>query len=116
MSVSFNASAQRQTFFSKPANTNAATIYTCNNVRSATFEAINIATTGASNVTVWVNNGSTDYLLLDAYAMASYDQVLHTFGHPVMRDGWTVKVKTSNADDPTFVLTVAEETGILDAR
>jgi hypothetical protein len=28
-----------------------------------------------------------------------------------MRSGWAVKVMTSNADDATFTLTVAEETG-----
>lgn len=113
MSAIFTASASRQTFFSKPADTNAATIYTASEVRSATLEAMNIATTGASDVTVWLNNGTTDYLLLDAFVMAANTQLLHTFGNPVMRDGWSVKVKTSNADDATFTLTVAEETGRL---
>lgn len=116
MAVQFNASASRQTFFSKPADTNAATIYTANEVRSSTLEAINIATTGASNVTVWLNNGTTDYLLLDALVMGANEQVVYTFGNPVMRDGWSVKVKTSNADDATFTLTVAEETGRLGAQ
>lgn len=116
MSIQFQANASRQTFFSKPANTNATTIYSCvlsggTSSGTATFEAINIACTGASDVTVWLNNGTTDYLLLDAFVMNANTQLLHTFGNPVMRDGWSVKVKTSNADDTTFTLTVAEETG-----
>jgi hypothetical protein len=109
MSASFTATASRQTFFSKPADTNAATVYSCAIPGSATLESVNIAVTGASNVTVWINNGSTDYLLLDAFVMAANTQVLHSFGNPVMRDGWAIKVKTSNADDATFVVTVAEE-------
>ena len=108
MSVVFNSTASRQTFFSKPATTNATTIYTATNVKTATLEAINIATTGASDVTVWIGNG-TDYLLLDAYPMPANSQVLHSFGDPVLLDTWTVKVKTSNADDATFTLTMAEE-------
>lgn len=113
MPAQFNASASRQTFFSAPANTNAATIYSASQVRAATLEAISIATTGAANVTVWLNNGTTDYLLLDAYVMAANTQVLHTFGNPVLRSGWAVKVKTSSANNATFVATVAEETGRL---
>lgn len=116
MSAIFTGNASRQTFFSKPANLTANTAYTCNNVRTATLEAVNIATTGASNVTVWINNGTTDYLLLDAFVMAANTQVLHTFGNPVLRDGWTIKVMTSNADDATFTVTVAEETGNLGAK
>jgi hypothetical protein len=111
MAVSFQSSGSRQTFFSKPANTTSNTIYSATNVRTSTIEGMNIATTGACNVTVWLYNGTTDYLLLDAYVMAANTQLLHTFGNPVMRSGWAVKVMTSNADDATFTLTVAEETG-----
>lgn len=109
MSAIFTGSAPRQTFFAKPADLNAATIYTATGVQKATLEGMNIAVTGASNVTVWLNNGTTDYLLLDAFVMAANTQVLHSFGSPTLRNGWAVKVKTSNADDATFTLTVAEE-------
>jgi hypothetical protein len=109
MSASFQASASRQTFFSKPANTTANTAYTCAIPGTATLESVNIAVTGASNVTVWLHNGTTDYLLLDAFVMAANTQLLHSFGNPVMRDGWAIKVMTSNADDATFCVTVAEE-------
>jgi flagellar basal body rod protein FlgG len=111
MSVSFEATGSRQTFFSKPANTTANTVYTCalGTGDTATLEAVNIAVTGASNVTVWVNNGTTDYLLLDAFVMAANTQLLHSFGNPVLRDGWSIKVMTSNADDATFTVVVAEQ-------
>ena len=111
MPVSFEANGSRQTFFSKPADTNAATVYTCvlGAGDTATLEAVNIATTGASNVTVWLNNGTTDILQIDAFVMAANTQVLHSFGNPVLRDGWSIKVMTSNADDATFTVVVAEQ-------
>jgi O-glycosyl hydrolase len=111
MPVSFDSNGSRQTFFSRPANTTANTVYTCalGVGDTATLEAVNIATTGASNVTVWINNGTTDYLQMDAVVMAANTQVLHTFGNPVLRDGWSVKVMTSNADDATFTVVMAEQ-------
>ena len=111
MAVSFEANGSRQTFFSKPSNTTANTVYTCalSDGSTATLEAINIACTGACNITIWLNNGTTDYLLLDAFVMAANTQVLHDFGNPVLRDGWAIKVMTSNADDATFTVVVAEQ-------
>lgn len=99
-----------QVFFTKPANTTSNTIYTVQaSVKSSRIVGMNIATTGASNVTVWLNNGSTDYLLLDAYVMAANTKITENFGHPALKAGWAVKVMTNNADDTTFMLTVAEE-------
>jgi O-glycosyl hydrolase len=111
MSVQFTSDGSRQTFFSKPANTTANTVYTCalGAGDTATLESVNIATTGASNVTVWLNNGTTDILQIDAFVMAANTQVLHSFGNPVLRDGWSIKVMTSNADDATFTVVVAEQ-------
>ena len=99
-----------QTFFSKPAVITAVTMYTVPaSVKSARFVSMNIATTLASNVTVWLNDGSTDRLLLDALAMGANAQRADTFGHPELKAGWSVKVMTSNADDASFTLTVAEQ-------
>lgn len=109
MSVTFTKTAPRQTYFSKPADTNAATVFT-SAAEAVTVESLNIATTLAANVTVWIYNGTTDYLQLDAYAMGANANALFTFGNPVLRSTWAVKVMTSNADDATFTLTVAEET------
>jgi hypothetical protein len=111
MSVSFEATGSRQTFFSKPANTTANTIYTCalGAGDTATLEGINICCNGASNVTVYLNNGTTDYEQLWTFAMSANTQLTHTFVNPVLRDGWSVKVMTSNADDTVFTLTVAEQ-------
>jgi hypothetical protein len=111
MPVSFESVGSRQTFFSKPANTTANTVYTCalGVGDTATLEAINIACTGACNITIWLNNGSTDYLLLDAFAVSANTSELGDFGNPVLRDGWSVKVMTSNADDATFTVVVAEQ-------
>lgn len=98
-----------QTFFSKPAVITATTLYTVPaSVKSARVVGLNIATTGASNVTVWLNDGS-DRLLLDAFVMAANTQRTDTFGHPELKAGWLVKVMTSNADDASFTLTVAEQ-------
>jgi hypothetical protein len=110
MSLIFQLTGTIQTTHSKPADTNYATIYTApTDARRAIIVGLNIATTGASNVTVAYNNGTTDVLLLDAYVMAANTTQLFDFGHIALQEGWTVKVKTSNADDATFVLTYSEE-------
>ena len=111
MPVQFNSPGARQTFFSKPANTTANTIYTCavGAGGSATLDSINIACTGACNITIWLNNGTTDYPLLDAFAVSANTSEQGDFGQPTLRDGWSIKVMTSNADDATFTAVVAEE-------
>lgn len=110
MSVSFNVQGNIQTAYSKPADTNYATIYTVpTGAHRAVLLGMNIAVTGASSVTVAYNNGSTDVLLIDALSMAANTFRTDDFGNIALQEGWTVKVKTSNADDTTFVLTYAEE-------
>ena len=111
MPVQFTSTAgSRQTFYSTPADTNAATIYSCQVGAggTATVEALHVATTGAANITAWINDG-TDHLVLDAVVQAADIAITYDFGNPVMRDGYLFKVKTSNADDASFMLTVAEE-------
>jgi hypothetical protein len=110
MTVSFNLSGNIQTAYSKPADTNYATIYTVpDGVRRVVLVGMNIAVTGASSVTVAYNNGSTDVLLIDALSMSANTFRTDDFGNVTLQEGWSVKVKTSNADDTTFVLTYAEE-------
>ena len=100
----------RQTFYATPADTNAATLYTCavGPGGTATVEALHVATTGAANITAWINDG-TDHLVLDAVVQAADIAITYDFGNPVMRNGYLFKIKTSNADDASFMLTVAEE-------
>jgi hypothetical protein len=110
MTVSFNLSGNIQTAHSKPADTNYATIYTVpDGIRRAILVGMNIACTGASNVTVAYNNGSTDVLLIDALVMSANTFRTDDFGNIALQEGWLVKVKTTNADDTTFVLTYSEE-------
>jgi hypothetical protein len=110
MAVSFNVQGNIQTAHSKPADTNYATIYTVpTGAHRSVLLGMNIACTGASNVTVAYNNGSTDVLLMDAFVMGANIHRTEDFGNIALQEGWLVKVKTSNADDTTFVLTYAEE-------
>lgn len=110
MAVSFNSAARRITFFSKPSDTSAATIYTAPTyILSTTMEAVNIAATGAADATVWLNDGSTDYLLLDAKSLKANTTEEYDFGNPVLEPGYAIKVKTSSANNLTFTVTIAEE-------
>jgi hypothetical protein len=110
MAVSLNIQTNIQTAHSKPADTNYATIYTVpTGAQRSIMLGMNIAITGASSVTVAYNNGSTDVLLMDAVSKSANTSELHDFGPIALQPGWLVKVKTSNADDTTFVLTYAEE-------
>jgi hypothetical protein len=110
MSVTFQVGGNIQTAHSKPTDTNYATIYTVpTGARRAVLIGVNTATTGASAVTVAYNNGTTDVLLMDAVAMSANTVRTDDFGNVTLQTGWVVKVKTSNADDATFVLTYAEE-------
>lgn len=102
----FDPRERYQTFYAAPADTNAATIYTCPS-SWATIRAIHIAANGASNVTVAINNGS-DRHVLHTYALGANTYVTLNLGHPVLNNGDTVKVTTSNADDAFFTLTVGE--------
>jgi hypothetical protein len=110
MAVSFNVQGNIQTAHSKPADTNYATIYTVpTGAHRSLLLGMNIAVEGASSVTVAYNNGSTDVLLVPAKSMAANTYETADFGNVALQEGWLVKVKTSNADDATFVLTYAEE-------
>jgi len=98
------------TYVAKPADTNAATLYSVpTGVAQAQLVGINTAVNGAANITVAVNNGSADYQLLWTYAMSANTQRRDTFGHPVLQAGWSLKVTTSNADDAAFVATIIEQ-------
>jgi hypothetical protein len=110
MSVTFQINGNIQTASSKPADTNYATIYTVpTNVRRSVLVGMNIAVEGASSVTVAYNDGSTDVLLVPALSMSANTFRTENFSNVALQEGWLVKVKTSNADDATFVLTYAEE-------
>lgn len=96
------------THFAKPADTNAATIYTCpTGIDHAHFDSLSVAVNGAANITVQVNNGTADYELLWTVAFAANTRAQYEFGF-VLQPGWAVKVTTSNADDASFVANVRE--------
>lgn len=101
---------QAVTKFAKPADTNAATIYTVPGAPArARLVGLNISgdvTSGAA--TVWINDGSTDWLVLDAKAISANTTEVYDFGHPILSAGHSVKVKTSAASKITFALTVSE--------
>jgi hypothetical protein len=110
MSIQISQTGTRQTFFSKPSDTNAATVYTASSgVVRAVLESVNIAATGAANATVWLNDGSTDWLLLDAKTLSANTNNVEIFGEPVLRSGHSIKVKTSSANNLTFTVTLIEE-------
>lgn len=96
------------TYAAIPADTNAATLYSVpTGIDHAHVDSINIAVNGASNVTVQVNNGTTDYPLLWTFAMGANTQRRDEFG-VVLQPGWSIKVTTSNADDACFVANIRE--------
>jgi len=104
-----NNAGKDSTHVAKPADTNAATIYSVpTGVARAQLLGMNIVNNGAANVTVSINNGSADYQLLWSFSLPANEQRLDTFGNPVMQSGWSLKVQTSNADDTSFVATIRE--------
>lgn len=113
MSVQFVKQGSRLTKAAAPADTNAATLYTVGaDMLGAVLSGMNISGTSTSgSATVWWNDGSTDYLLLDAKAISANTTELYTFGNPFIKPGGSIKVKTSNANHLTFVLTVEQMTG-----
>jgi hypothetical protein len=108
MSATIFSNATRTTRFAKPADTNAATMYTVESLPRAHLDSLNIASTGAASYTVWINDGTTDYLLADAISLGANARVDLDFGQPVLLEGWSVKVKTSSANNLTFALQIAE--------
>jgi len=111
MPASFEAQARRSTYFKKPGDTNANTIYTCGSNTVATIEALSQTSEGAASATVWINDGTTDWVVQWAESLVTDSHHTETFGNPVLKPGWSVKVKSSVADKITFMLTVAEELG-----
>lgn len=108
MSAFTHNNATRTTRFAKPADTNAATMYTVTSIPRAALDHLNIASTGAAAYTVWINDGTTDYLLADAISLGANSRVDLDFGEPSLLEGWSVKVKTSSANNLTFTLVMAE--------
>ena len=108
MSVAFDKIARHQTVYTKPANTSATTVYTASNM-TATFEAISISCHTAGSASVTINDGSTDFVVLDTYAMDANTSELFTFGNPILLDGYTIKVTSSTANYFTFATTIAEQ-------
>lgn len=111
MSVNADFPGNWQVLFSAPTTTTAATIYSVpTGVKSARIVGLNIsATTGGAAATVWLNNGTTDYPLLDAKAITANTAEKYDFGYPALKTGWSVKVKDGTGSKLTFTLTVAEE-------
>lgn len=108
--MDYTQGSQARTIAAKPADTNAATIYSPASPAVGILNSIHIASTATADATVWWNDGSTDYLLLDAYTMPANEAVTFTFGGPVVRggDGAVIKVKTSSASNLTFTARIDE--------
>ena len=109
MSVQFQKVGNRQTFHSKPSDGSATTVYTASNVR-ATLSSVNISCHTAGNATVIINDGSTDFTVLDGYVMSVNTSELFTFGSLVLEDGHSVKVQSNTGDYFTYTVTIEEET------
>jgi hypothetical protein len=111
MSVTFQIPGNIQTFFAAPSNTSAATIYNREaGVDNVVLVGLNItSTTGGAAATVWINDGSTDRLVLDAKAIAANTAELYDFGNPSIPIGGSVKVKDGTGSKLAFALTIAEE-------
>lgn len=112
MSVDQDLQGSRQTFFSAPTTTSAATIYSVpTGVKSAVVVGLNIAaTSGGAAATAWINNGTTDFPVLDAKSVSANTSELYTFGNPALKTGWSFKVKDGTGSKLTFTLTIVEET------
>lgn len=110
MSVTFQSNGNIQTIFSAPSGTSAVTPYTRpSGVDRVTLLAVNIACSSAASATVWINDGSTDRLLLDTKVMSANTSELYEFGNPVVPPSGSIKVRTSSANNLTFTITIAEE-------
>lgn len=112
MTVETNFPGSWQTFFQAPTTTAAAAVYSVpTGVKSAVLIGLNIsATTGGAAATVWISNGVTDYPVLDAKSITANTAELYTFGNPVLKTGWSVKIKDGTGSKLTFAATIAEET------
>ena len=109
MPANFEARARRSTYFAKPGDTNTATIYTCSTGIVATVEGVSMTADGAATGTIWISDGSTDWVIQWAESLTTDTHHFESFGQPVLKPGWSVKVKSSVASKITFMLTVAEE-------
>jgi hypothetical protein len=109
MSVSFNATARRRTAFKAPANTTAVSFDAVDEI--TTLESLVIcATTSGAAASVWINDGTTDWPLLDAKAIAANTTETYDFGNPVLEKTWALKVKDGTGAKLTFTATFATQT------
>lgn len=105
----YNERGNRQTEHSKPSDTSATTVYTATNV-TATIESVSISCHNAGTATIIINDGSTDWTVLDQYAMSANTSEFFTFGKPELLDGHSIKVQSSTANYFTYSVTYIEET------
>lgn len=72
------------------------------------LEAIHIAAEGSANVTIEINDGTTDFTIQPTKAYSSGDRETLEFGNPVLRDGYSIKVTDSSSGNVTFAITYTE--------
>lgn len=109
MSAAFSKTGQRKTIFSAPANTSETSAHTVpSGGVGEVLQGINIAVGTAANISVRVNDGSTDWYLLDTYSQAANTTETYTFGEVFLEPGWIVKVTTSTANEAVFAITVEQ--------
>lgn len=109
--VSFNTQGQRSTVFAKPADTNAATVYTAPaGGKGSTLLGIAICAGTSATATVMINDGTTDWNLLTAKSVSANTTETYEFGNPVLKPGYTLKVQSGTGNTLTYIATLAEVT------
>jgi len=71
-----------------------------------------VAATSGADATVWWYDGSSDYLLLDAYTMQPNTTEQIPIPPLALRKDQKLKVKTSEANNLTFIAVIRENLGL----
>ena len=97
----------------KPADTNEATLYTAakENPTMLKLHVANLTATPA-NATVKWGDGTTDYSIIDTFAVPARGYLVEDLVIP-MKDGYTIKVTSGTANALTFTIIISEYGGVL---
>lgn len=108
--VSFNFIGKRYTKIAKPANTTAVELYVSpSGGKGSTLlgVAISAGGTGAA-ASVIINDGSTDWYLLNGKAVTANTTEIYDFGTPILDPGYKLKVVDGTGNLLTFTATFGE--------
>lgn len=108
MAFSFNLAGKARPIASAPADTNEATLFTAAKGNALIGLWVANGTGSPANATVKWGDGSTDYPLIDTFAVPAYGYLIEPEIYIPLGSSYTVKITSGTANALTFTIVILE--------